>query len=336
MDSDKLARHLRACKKNPENQDYVDDRRKDRPGRNFFLTWHEHVKYIATQLGEMHEDIESFIICDELGAGQEGHEHSHAVIIMKEHKMTFWRFKNYWEIHELPMYSDISACRNIKQSIKYCSKEDFECNIMNIDHDYLSTLKLAWCYAQKVDRLNPLHYPYCRLIPGEQRKFREFFEEFIHKQKTVKAKAKLANCELYAWQRKALEQLKIQDDRTVFWIYDQEGNKGKTFLSQYCAANLDCIVLENGGKKDLAYTYGEQEYVVFDFTRSMEENINYSFIEALKNGRIFSSKYESRIKIFDPAKVICMANFMPDQAKLSADRWMIWGILDNDNFEILD
>ncbi|OWF42363.1 Master replication protein [Mizuhopecten yessoensis] len=105
---------------------------------------------------------------------------------------------------------------------------------------------------------------------------------------------------------------------------------------RYCAANLDCIVLENGGKKDLAYTYGEEEFVVFDFTRSMAENINYSFIEALKNGRIFSSKYESHVNIFDPAKVMCCANFLPDKDKLSEDRWMIWGIKDKDNFEILD
>ncbi|XP_033725328.1 uncharacterized protein LOC117315288 [Pecten maximus] len=148
------------------------------------------------------------------------------------------------------------------------------------------------------------------------------------------AKNQLDDAVLYKWQKKAIQQLEIQDNRTVLWIYDNEGNLGKTFLSQYLTTKKDCIVTENGGKKDLAYAYGE-EYVIFDYTRSMEEHINYSFIEVLKNGRIFSSKYESRIKIFEPAKIMCCANFMPDKTKLSQDRWMIWSLKDKDSFEIM-
>ncbi|OWF45429.1 Master replication protein [Mizuhopecten yessoensis] len=334
MNEQNLARHTRTCKENPDNAD-IQQQRKQYPGVTFFITWQSHVKYIAEQLGEMHEDIKSFIICDELGAGQEPHEHSHAVIIMHpERKMTFDQFKHYWEIHDLPEYQDIQACKNVKQAVKYCSKEDYLCHIMAVDHDYLSTLKLAWCYSQRTEKFNPLHYPYCRMIPGEQRKFKEFYDGFIYKEKQQKAKDGLENCVLHPWQKKVYDMMHIQDDRTVMWLYDEEGNKGKTFLSQYMAAHEDCIVLENGGKKDLAFAYQEQEYVVFDFTRSMEEHINYSFIEALKNGRIFSSKYESHIKIFNPAKVLCCANLLPDKTKLSADRWMIWGIINENRLDV--
>ncbi|OWF49653.1 hypothetical protein KP79_PYT20393 [Mizuhopecten yessoensis] len=158
-----------------------------------------------------------------------------------------------WEGYELPMFDDIESVKHFKQAVKYCSKEDYLCDLKGIDHDLLSTLKLAWCYAQKVDILNPLHYPFCRLIPGEQRKFTAFFDMFIHDQEVKKMKADMNDCILYPWQRKCIEELENQGNRKVFWLYDDVGNQGKTFLAQYLAAHKNCLVLENGGKKDLAF-----------------------------------------------------------------------------------
>ena len=51
--------------------------------------------------------------------------------------------------------------------------------------------------------------------------------------------------------------------------------------------------------------------------------MNYSVIEHLKNGRIFSSKYESKIMKFACPYIIIYANFMPNKEKLSEDRWDI-------------
>ena len=46
-------------------------------------------------------------------------------------------------------------------------------------------------------------------------------------------------------------------------------------------------------------------------------------MESIKNGRVFSAKYESKMKVFDPPHVICFANFEPKREAMSADRWAI-------------
>ncbi|KAK3106199.1 hypothetical protein FSP39_014912 [Pinctada imbricata] len=60
-----------------------------------------------------------------------------------------------------------------------------------------------------------------------------------------------------------------------------------------------------------AYAYQEEPMVVFDYVRDDAEHINYALLEQLKNGMLFSSKYQSRVKRFKPVKVCCFANFDP-------------------------
>ncbi|KAH3782704.1 hypothetical protein DPMN_160623 [Dreissena polymorpha] len=89
------------------------------------------------------------------------------------------------------------------------------------------------------------------------------------------------------------------------------------------------IVLENGQTKDLSYAHNSEPILVFNSPRSQEGSINYHFLEILKNGCLFSSKYESRVKTFKPLKVICFANFPPLRDALSADRWWVFQIKDD-------
>lgn len=326
MREDNVRRHELKCKMNPLIMD-KDTERKQYPGRQFFLTFNEQVKVIAPAMDAI-EEIVQFIICDENGSAQEPNPHSHAVVVLDtEHKMTFDEFKVFWvDTYELPEYNDISAVRNLKQSTRYCSKEDYECHVKAIDYDYLSLIKLAWCHAQKTVKLWPESYPYCRLISGQQKQFREFYDRFKQIQSKEEAKAEFEGCELKDWQRLAIAQLQIQTERGILWICDTVGNTGKTWLAKYLQYHLDCIIMENGGKKDLAHAYDGSPVVVFDYTRSVQEQINYGFIENLKNGFCFSAKYESCVKRFPSAKVLCLANFSPELEKLSADRWQIWDL----------
>ncbi|VDI83324.1 Hypothetical predicted protein [Mytilus galloprovincialis] len=131
---------------------------------------------------------------------------------------------------------------------------------------------------------------------------------------------------LYDWQIEVLRLLDEQDDRKVLWIYDAVGGEGKTFLAKYIQLYRDCICLESGKKTDLAHCFTNERYVLFDYTRSMEETINYSIIENFKNGFLFSGKYDSQVKKFVPCKVCCFSNFCPDKTKLSEDRWMLYAL----------
>lgn len=145
--------------------------------------------------------------------------------------------------------------------------------------------------------------------------------------KAKKRKLELAQdyeaAELRQWQQVTIRKLEAQDDRKVTWVYDPEGNMGKSWLANYLLQRGDCYLVEGGKRADVAHAYNHEQYVVFDYTRSQEDQVNYSLIESFKNGRIFSSKYESHMKLFKPAKVLCLSNFDPDREKLSKDRWQV-------------
>jgi len=114
------------------------------------------------------------------------------------------------------------------------------------------------------------------------------------------------------------------DDRSIYWIYDIIGNMGKSAFCKYCAVYMDAAVINNGSFTDIAFSIADNpKIVLFDLTRSIEGRVNYSAMEALKNGMIFSGKYESKTKIFNPPHVMVFANFAPDLSAMSADRWKI-------------
>ncbi|MES1922199.1 hypothetical protein MHBO_003711 [Bonamia ostreae] len=83
--------------------------------------------------------------------------------------------------------------------------------------------------------------------------------------------------------------------------------------------------------KDFAFKYQCEDIVVFDYPREHRESVNYSILEHLKDGYIFSSKYESQIKHFEMknVQVLCLSNFIPEVKKLSLDRWIIFVVENN-------
>jgi hypothetical protein len=63
--------------------------------------------------------------------------------------------------------------------------------------------------------------------------------------------------------------------------------------------------------------------LVVDVSRSSSEFLNYQFLEDVKDGRVFSPKYESYTKRFKSPHVVVMMNSDPDMTKLSEDRFRI-------------
>lgn len=126
---------------------------------------------------------------------------------------------------------------------------------------------------------------------------------------------------LRPWQEQALEIVRQQDDRKVMWITDSEGNNGKTKLCKELALHHKAAVFNNAGKKDLAFAYDDQEIVAFNLTRTTEERVNYEAIESLKDGIMFSAKYESETKVFNSPQLVVMSNYPPDFSAMSQDRW---------------
>ncbi len=73
---------------------------------------------------------------------------------------------------------------------------------------------------------------------------------------------------------------------------------GKSWLATYLAVTYQAFVTSNGKSADIKFGYSGERIVVFDFSRSQEEQINYNIIEELKNGRYFNSKYESQMRVY--------------------------------------
>lgn len=121
--------------------------------------------------------------------------------------------------------------------------------------------------------------------------------------------------------------------RKIHWIWEAEGNKGKSWMATYLGVVKGALVLTAGKKSDLAYIFSKKpaKVVLFDLSRTNatdEERKHcldglYSLAEDLKNGRVMSTKYDSDALFFPPPHVIFLANFEPDYTKWSGDRYFV-------------
>lgn len=135
--------------------------------------------------------------------------------------------------------------------------------------------------------------------------------------------------ELRPWQREVMERLdKEPDDRSIIWYYDAVGGFGKTSLAKHIVSKYqnDAIYVQgksNDIKSAIAAMKRKPKIVLFGLPRSLEEFVSYEAIESCKDGLFFSGKYESGMVLMKPPHVFIFANFLPEMAKLSADRWVI-------------
>jgi hypothetical protein len=127
---------------------------------------------------------------------------------------------------------------------------------------------------------------------------------------------------LHPWQAELYEFLEGEpDDRTIVWVRDTVGGKGKSAFVRHLIATRGAIQLE-GKVADMAYGYNYNEIVCFDITRAQAEMSDhlYTFAEKLKNGFLVSTKYETKMKAFKPPHVIFLANRDCPAGMFSADR----------------
>jgi len=139
---------------------------------------------------------------------------------------------------------------------------------------------------------------------------------------------------LLPWQQDLSAKLnQAPDDRTITFIVDTVGNSGKTWFAHYYGQIHDGVqVMQPGPKKDMAYNLDATIRVLFmDAPRSKQgEFIQYDFLEDVKNGYVFSQKYESYTKQLKNVHVVVLMNEYPDMTKLSADRYDVVTVSNNE------
>lgn len=142
---------------------------------------------------------------------------------------------------------------------------------------------------------------------------------------------------LYKWQQYVVDLVSDEctDDRIVHWYWDSSGKKGKTALAKHLFLKWPGKVLYLGGKSaDVKYAVAkhisdgnELRVAFFNLSRTQEQYVSYQSFEELKDGIIFSSKYESGNVVFNSPHIVVFANFAPNLERLSMDRWKVVNLL---------
>lgn len=140
------------------------------------------------------------------------------------------------------------------------------------------------------------------------------------------------------WQQNILNIINTEpNDRSIHWIYDKEGNKGKSFLTTYLDF-YEKTIITNGKASDVfncVKNYLDTEkispkIIILDVPRSNLEYISYLAIEKMKDGLFYSGKYEGgRIRLI-PFHLFIFANEKPIESKLTKDRIELINISDNE------
>jgi len=145
-------------------------------------------------------------------------------------------------------------------------------------------------------------------------------------------------CNLYEWQRELVNKLSVEaDDRSIIWIYDPEGNNGKTSLLKYLVKTIGCIFTTGGKSSDVInlifnnrkyMEHSENTVVIYNLPRSKVDNrtIAYNALECVKDGCISNNKFECGSFICNSPHVVVFANCMPDVQALTIDRWVVYTI----------
>ena len=119
------------------------------------------------------------------------------------------------------------------------------------------------------------------------------------------------------------------DDRTVIYVYNPDGNIGKTRFVTFMCAKYGHMMGQNNDAKSNASLWEGQKVVFFDIPRS-KPNVDWACVESLKNGMLVQTKYDVIIKVYPSPHLVMFSNAMPDFNQLSADRWLFIDDLSDD------
>ncbi|AXH76208.1 MAG: putative viral replication protein [Atripovirus timinis] len=217
----------------------------------------------------------------------------------------------------------VEVARNVPASVTYCKKDgDFEefgalvggqGKRKDIDL-FKEDVKAGMLDLKAVREKHSMLYARCA----------RFCYEYIQDNSPIVA---VEAFPLRDWQQELnAELLRAPVPRKVKFIVDVAGNSGKTwFAHYYCSLHENAQILLPGKKADMAFCLRTDVRVVFiDAPRAKQGDfLQYDFLEEVKNGFVFSSKYESRVKRLNLTHLVVFMNETPDLTKLSLDRYDI-------------
>lgn len=149
------------------------------------------------------------------------------------------------------------------------------------------------------------------------------------------------NVKWKTWQKTILNIINDKPDkRSIYWVYDEEGNKGKSYLCKYIdlinTTENKGVIIANGTYANIANQTSKcledniMPYsIICDIPRNSIKFCNINSLESLKNGHMYSGKYEGAKIIIPAVHVVIFSNEMPDITDMSIDRWNIFDLNKN-------
>lgn len=134
---------------------------------------------------------------------------------------------------------------------------------------------------------------------------------------------------MYQWQKDLVQELRGRpNDRTIIWYTDVDGGTGKTQLAKWLYATFPGVqYLSSGNLRDATYQIirrrDDPKILICNLPRSAEGRFSYAMLESIKDGIVYSGKYEGGTRIFPSPHIVVFANFTPDLTQLTEDRWCL-------------
>lgn len=249
----------------------------------------------------------------------------------KQLKRWFFTFNNY-----LPADIDILETRFKQICEKYIFQEEMgENGTKHLQGCIFLKKKMRWSEFFNKD-YNQLHW--------EEVRNEKASIEYCQKEETCIGKTykwgfprELEIIEhLWPWQQDIyIKCLNEPNKRSIIWIYDPDGNNGKTALCKFLTVKANAISATSGSAKDIACilamcvkngrNLNELTTFIFHYART-SEHISYKAIESVKDGYITSTKYESGTMVFNCPHCLVFSNELPEVDKLTHDRWEVYYI----------
>jgi len=227
-----------------------------------------------------------------------------------------------------------------KSSLKQWIQEHCDCAVWQIEKGESGYLHYQITMTLKVkQRLSWLKNHFCKIAHCEvveninaafeyaQKDDSRIEGPFYWPEPVKKCKDPLEGKTYYPWQQEIIDIIKTEpDDRTIHWYWEETGKVGKSHFVKHIVLTHDNAHFVNGKKTDIYYALEDNiKILLIDIPRPMSNHIGhlYTVLEEVKNGLIFSGKFKSKTKCFDPPHIFVFANVPPDTHQLSEDKWNI-------------
>lgn len=254
--------------------------------------------------------------------GESGTPHLQGFVILnRSRRLSFLR--NKFQAH----WTRRHARSTNEQARDYCKKDgDFEefGTFVEQRQGHRSDLDELLAWADEFTETNgrpPTSPDIAKHQPRAYLKYPRFRALCAHRA----PRRKLEFGEPNAWQQHLADALNGDaDDRSIAWVIDKEGGKGKTWFCRWMLTNNDKVqVLGVGRANDIANMVDETKSIfLFNVARGQMQYLSYSILESLKDRILVSGKYQGKIMTWEKnVHVVVLGNEDPDYTKLTADRY---------------